>query len=90
MTTWRKRTGKKKDQFTGPDEFQSFTQKALLYVQENIRKFYIGLAVLAVVIIASALGFMVMKSTHEESARPRWRRPSNITTSMPPLPETSL
>ena len=68
MTTWRKRTGKKKDQFTGPDEFQSFTQKALLYVQENIRKFYIGLAVLAVVIIASALAFMVMKSAHEKDA----------------------
>lgn len=68
MTTWRKRTGKKKDQLTGPDEFQSFTQKALLYVQENIRKFYIGLAVLAVVIIASALGFMVMKSTQKKAA----------------------
>ncbi|MGC2425343.1 MAG: tetratricopeptide repeat protein [Nitrospirota bacterium] len=68
MTTWRKRTGKRKDQFTGPDEFQSFTQKALLYVQENIKKFYIGLAVLAVVIIASALGFMVMKSTQNKAA----------------------
>ena len=68
MTTWRKRTGKKKDQFTGPDEFQSFTQKALLYVQENINKFYIGLAVLAVVIIASALALMVTKSAHEKDA----------------------
>jgi predicted negative regulator of RcsB-dependent stress response len=68
LTTWRKRTGKKKNQFSGPDEFQSFTQKALLYVQENIRKFYIGLAVLAVVIIASALAFMVTKSAHEKAA----------------------
>jgi predicted negative regulator of RcsB-dependent stress response len=68
LTTWRKRTGKKKNQFSGPDEFQSFTQKVLLYVQENIRMFYIGLAVLAVVIIASAIGFMVMKSMHEKAA----------------------
>jgi predicted negative regulator of RcsB-dependent stress response len=68
LTTWRKRTGKKKNQFTEPDQFQSFTQKALLYVQENIRKFYVGLAVLAVVIIASALAFMVMKSAHEKAA----------------------
>jgi predicted negative regulator of RcsB-dependent stress response len=68
LTTWRKRTGKKKNQFSGPDDFQSFTQKALLYVQENIRKFYIGVAVLAVVIIASALAFMVTKSAHEKAA----------------------
>ncbi|MHB8172888.1 MAG: tetratricopeptide repeat protein [Nitrospirota bacterium] len=68
MTTWRKRTGKKKEQFSGPDEFQSFSQKALLYVQENMKKFYIGLAVLAVVVVASAVWFMAAKSSHEKAA----------------------
>jgi predicted negative regulator of RcsB-dependent stress response len=68
LTTWRKRTGKRKNQLSGPDEFQSFTQNALLYVQEHIRIFYFGLAVLAVVIIASAVGFMVVKSMHQKAA----------------------
>ena len=68
MTTWRKRTGKKKEQFSGPDELQSFTQKALLYVQKNINKFYIGLAVLAVVVIASSVWFLAEKASEEKAA----------------------
>ncbi len=67
MTTWRKRTGKKKEQFSGPDEFQSLTQKALLYVQRNIKKFYIGLAVLAVVVVAGAVWFLAEKSSQEKA-----------------------
>ncbi len=68
MTTWRKRTGKKKEQFSGPDEFQSFTQKALLYVQKNINKFYIGLAALAIIVIASSIFFLAKKASQEKAA----------------------
>ncbi len=68
MTTWRKRTGKKKEQFSGPDELQSFTQKALLYVQKNINKFYIGLAALAVIVIAASVWFLAAKSSQEKAA----------------------
>lgn len=64
MKTWRKKTGKKKDQFTKPDEFQSLTQKVLAFAQENTQKVYMGLAVLGVVIIAAIVVTLLMRSSH--------------------------
>ncbi len=68
MTTWRKRTGKKKEQFDGPDEFQSLTQRVLLYVQKNIKKFYIGLAALAVIAVAASIWLLAAKASEEKAA----------------------
>jgi predicted negative regulator of RcsB-dependent stress response len=64
LKTWRKKTGKKKDQFTKPDEFQSLTQKVLSYAKENTQKVYIGLAVLGVVVIAAIIVTLLTQSSH--------------------------
>jgi predicted negative regulator of RcsB-dependent stress response len=65
LKTWRKKTGKKKEQFTKPDEFQSLTQKAMAYVQENTQKVYIVLGVLGVIIIAAIVVTLLMQSSHK-------------------------
>jgi len=44
LKTLRKRTGKKKDQFTKPDEFQSLTQRVYYYIQQNAKTVYAALA----------------------------------------------
>ena len=68
MKTFRKRTGKKKGQFTQPDEFQTLTRKAMDYIQMNTKTVYIALGALAVALVVVVAVSMVMASSRTKLA----------------------
>ena len=64
MKSLRKQTGKKKSLYNEPDQFQSFSGKAMDYVKENTSKVLAGAGVVAVLFIAAA-GFMLWRQNEK-------------------------
>jgi len=60
LKTWRKNTGKRKNQLDQPDEFISLTQRVLDYARENTSKVYTALGVAGVAIVLTILVSMLM------------------------------
>jgi tetratricopeptide (TPR) repeat protein len=63
LKTFRKKTGKKKGQFTQPDEFQSITRRVMDYVQANTKQVYIALGALAAVVVIIIVVSMLMSAS---------------------------
>ncbi|HEY3347829.1 MAG TPA: tetratricopeptide repeat protein [Nitrospirota bacterium] len=66
MKTFRKKTGKKKDMLTAPDEFQSLSRRVGAYIQENTTAAYIVLGVVGVLLVAAILVSLMMRESSKE------------------------